>query len=59
MIYITILLGRWPFSTLDKLAAVIPKKNKSDMRAWLELQDSYITDLSADGSWVIHTMLQT
>ena len=27
--------------TLGKLAAAIPKKNKSDIRAWLELQDSY------------------
>jgi len=29
------------FSTLEKLAAAIPKKNKSDIRAWLEQQDAY------------------
>jgi len=29
------------FSTLDKLAAAIPRKNKSDIKAWLEYQDDY------------------
>ena len=29
------------FSTLDKLAAAIPRKNKSDVKAWLEYQDVY------------------
>jgi len=29
------------FSTLTKLAADIPKTNKSDVRAWLEQQDAY------------------
>jgi len=29
------------FSTLDKLAATLPKKNKSDVRAWLEYQNAY------------------
>jgi hypothetical protein len=28
-------------STLDKLAAAVLKKNKSDVRAWLEHQDAY------------------
>jgi hypothetical protein len=26
------------FSTLDKQAAAIPRKNKSDVKAWLEYQ---------------------
>jgi len=29
------------FSTLDKLAVALPKKNKSDVKAWLEKQDAY------------------
>jgi len=29
------------FSTLDKLAAAIPRKNKSDVKEWLEYQDVY------------------
>jgi len=29
------------FSTLDKLSATLPKKNNSDVRAWLEYQDAY------------------
>jgi hypothetical protein len=29
------------FSTLDKLAAAISRKNKSDVKAWLEYQDVY------------------
>ena len=29
------------FSTLDKLSAAIPRKIKSDIRAWLEYQDAY------------------
>jgi len=29
------------FSTLDKLAAAIPRKNKSDIKAWLEYQDAF------------------
>jgi len=29
------------FSTLAKLAAAIPRKNKSDVKAWLEYQDAY------------------
>jgi hypothetical protein len=29
------------FSTLDKLAAAIPRKNKSDVKAWLEYQDAF------------------
>jgi hypothetical protein len=29
------------FSTLDKQAAAIPRKNKSDVKAWLEYHDAY------------------
>jgi hypothetical protein len=29
------------FPTLDKLAAALPKKNKSDVKAWLLYQDAY------------------
>jgi uncharacterized surface protein with fasciclin (FAS1) repeats len=29
------------FSTLNKLAVALPKKNKSDVKAWLENQDAY------------------
>jgi len=29
------------FSTLDKLTAALPKKNKSDVKAWLQYQDAY------------------
>jgi len=29
------------FSTLDKLSEALPKKNKSEVRAWLEYQDAY------------------
>jgi hypothetical protein len=29
------------FSTLDKLTAAFPKKNKSDVKAWLQYQDAY------------------
>jgi len=29
------------FSTLDKLSAALPKKNKSDIIAWLENHDAY------------------
>ena len=29
------------FSNLEKVAAAISKKNKSDVRAWLELEDAY------------------
>ena len=29
------------FSTLDKLSAALPKKNKAEVRAWLEYQDAY------------------
>jgi hypothetical protein len=29
------------FSTLNKLVAALPKKNKSHVRAWLEHQDTY------------------
>ena len=29
------------FSTVNKLSAALTKKNKSDVRAWLEHQDAY------------------
>jgi len=29
------------FSTLDKLSTALPKKDKSDVKAWLEYQDAY------------------
>ena len=29
------------FSTLDKLSVALPKKNKSDVKAWLQYQDAY------------------
>jgi len=29
------------FSTLNKLATAVPKKNNSDVRAWLEKQDAF------------------
>ena len=35
------------FWTLDKLAAALPKKNKSDVKAWLEYQDAYTMHRSA------------
>jgi hypothetical protein len=31
------------FSTLDKVVAAIPRKNKSDVKEWLEYQDVYTT----------------
>jgi len=32
---------RTAFSTLDKQAAAIPRKNKSGVKEWLEYQDTY------------------
>ena len=29
------------FSTLDKLSAALPKKNKSDVKAWRQHQEAY------------------